>query len=171
MEGAEGERALPFGLHALPNVGLVTPGYVAAFHLEFDKGKKEDIKPGELHKVRDPPPPAALPSPLAGRDGDGDGGGGRDFSGMRLASGTGGLPIPGGGQRWAALLFTPGNSTRQEVFALPPPPPSFPARPAIWTDGAQSLPATGSFNFRACGSCGQASGGGGKYRCLQDAGC
>lgn len=53
MEEAEGERELchPFGLHALPNVGLVTPGYVAGFHLEFDEGKKEDIKPGELGKV------------------------------------------------------------------------------------------------------------------------
>lgn len=116
VEGAEGERALPFGLHALPNVGLVTPGYVAAFHLEFDKGKKEDIKPGELHKVRDPPPPTALPSPLAGRNGRG--GGGRDFSGMRLASGTGGLPIPGGG----LLCFLPLETAPGRRFSPPPPP-------------------------------------------------
>lgn len=129
MEGAEGERALPFGLHELPNVGLVTPGYVAAFHLEFDEGKKEDIKPGELRKVRDPP---GLPS--FSRSGEG-------WGGMRLlwdapCIGHRGSLQPWG---WAAVgssAFCPWKQHPAGGFW----PPSLPARQFGRMEHNRSLP-------------------------------
>lgn len=127
MEGAEGERALPFGLHALPNVGLVTPGYVAAFHLEFDKGKKEDIKPGELHKVRDPPPPGC-PSFSLGREGRGRGRGGDATSlGCALHRAPGVSPSLGVGSG-GLLCFLPLETAPGRRFS-PSPPPFFPCPP------------------------------------------
>lgn len=119
MEEEEGERELchPFGLHALPNVGLVTPGYVAGFHLEFDKGKKEDIKPGELGKVRGSRPPFLLPR-RGGR-------GGTPLLRLRFAWSAGGSsPSPGETGMGAAVgthssAFAPGNSARRMFSSLP----------------------------------------------------